>query len=130
MIPRFLVAALLAATMLPGSVAHAAGCEKIVTGAQGGDCTYVATGPGVFRVRTVSGYRVGYWRDGVWTTVSAKVAQYEQPLTGIAVLEGEMPSRAGDLVHLSVGVSQITTQQTGTLRYQNGTIEGRDGSFD
>lgn len=133
---RILAGALLLSTILIGSPAQAAGCQKVATGLPGGGaCRYTATGPGVFAVATTSGYRVQYLRPGttVWKTVAAQVAVPNQPQTGIAVTAGEIPSLPGDLVEVSIGTASSTTPGCPqappcytTLSYQDGFIMGND----
>lgn len=118
-----LSAALLAA---PVTVrAEEAGCTVTATGhpTMRGNCRYVAIGPGVFSVRTVSGYRIMVSDDsGVsWRTLAARVAQPNQLITGVEVREGPLDTRAGQLVDISIGVSWLDTP-SGKHRFQDGTI--------
>lgn len=131
MMARILAGALLLSTLAVGAPAQAAnGCQKIATGLPGGGaCRYTATGPGVFTVATTSGFRVQYLRAGdtIWKTVDAQVALVNQPLTGIAVKAGEIPSIAGDLIEVSIGTGRIYEGNTGrNIFYQDGFIAGND----
>lgn len=130
MTARMLVGALLLSTLIAGTPAQAAGCQKVATGLPGGGaCRYTATGPGVFAVATTSGFRVQYLRAGniAWTTVDAQVAVPNQPQSGVAIKVGEIPSVEGDLVEVSIGTATIYDGNTGTtIRYQDGVIAGND----
>lgn len=134
---RMLAGALLLATVLIGSPAHAEnGCQKIATGLPGGGaCRYTATGPGVFAVSTISGFRVQYLRPGTttWKTVDALVAVPNQPHSGVIAKVGEIPTLEGDLVEVSIGTASLTTPGcpqsppcNTTLRWQDGFIAGND----
>lgn len=100
-------------------------CAVTATGhpSAAGNCRYVATGPGVYAVRTLTGFRImASADDGVsWRTVAAAVAQPNKPWTGVVVAEGQIDTRAGELVDVAIGITWQDLPD-GKLRYQDGTL--------
>jgi hypothetical protein len=107
----------------------ATGCAVTATGYPGsaGSCRYIASGPGTYKVRSLSGFRIMASADeGVsWRTVAAKVGIPNQPASGLAFQEGTIATAAGELVDVAVGITWHDTPQ-GTIRYQDGTLEAAD----
>lgn len=121
---RVLLVGFIAATLPAPAAAEATSCSVTAIGAAPGNCRYRASGPGVYEVRTISGFRIMASADeGVsWRTLVAQTAIPNQPLTGIAIREGTIATAAGDLVDVSIGITWMDTSQ-GRHRYQDGTLE-------
>ena len=108
------------------------GCEVFTTGhpSQPGNCRYIATGPGAYEVRTLSGFRIMASADGgtTWRTLAARVSERNQPHTGVVIGSGELDTRAGELVDVAIGVGTQDTSQ-GPLRYQDGTLRAFEDGY-
>ena len=125
-----LVASLIVASIAGFVPARAAGCEVVATGHPSvpNDCTYVATGSGMFDVASVSGFRIEIVDPAPRRqTLVAQVALHNQPVSGIAVRTGALDTRAGDVVKVSIGIAQFDPGEgMEPLRYQDGVIRARD----
>lgn len=126
---RKLVVVLLVLFLVAPPATAAGGCEVFTTGhpSQPGNCRYVASGPGSYEVRTLSGFRIMASSDGgaSWRTLAARVSERNQPHTGIVYGSGTLDTKAGELVDVAIGIG---TQDTsfGTLRYQDGWLRATE----
>lgn len=131
MIRKLSIGVVLAASLAAGAPAQAAnGCQKIATGIPemgGGGCTYTASGPGVYAVATLSGFRISWQRGNVTISGPARVSVPNNPATGIWAATGELATLPGDIVTVAIGTaSQYEGNTNTTLRWQDGFIAGSD----
>lgn len=140
-IRRLLLAFLVASgSLAPVAPSHAEpqGCSVVAPNPSGGgNCRYVATGPGVYTARVpIGGWRIEASPDGgeTWRFVAAGGSIVDDRTPGwpesmpylYPPESGDLDTRPGELVNVAMNIDHICPDMTGCIKLRIGTLEARD----